>query len=72
MDQVKMDHDGLFDYNRKEPTAEDLAFSRLLPYVRLQMPNFLIGKHHRVIAHYLERLEKGDITRLAIFMPPRH
>ena len=59
-------------FDTKEPELEDLAFSRLLPYVRLQMPNYLIGKHHRMIAHYLEKLEKGEVTRLAIFMPPRH
>lgn len=55
-----------------EPTAHDLAYSRLLAYIRMQMPGYIIGKHHALIAHYLQLLEKGDVTRLAIFMPPRH
>ena len=56
----------------QEPSAHDLAYSRLLAYNRLQMPSFIIGKHHLLIAHYLQKLESGEITRLAIFMPPRH
>jgi len=54
------------------PSIEDYAYSKLLSYIKLEMPAYIIGKHHRLIAHYLELLEKGDITRLAIFMPPRH
>lgn len=54
------------------PTVEDYAYSRLLSYIKLEMPSYIIGKHHKLIAHYLQKLEKGDITRLAIFMPPRH
>ena len=55
-----------------DPTIQDYAYSRLLSYIKMEMPTYIIGKHHRLIAHYLQRLEKGDITRLAIFMPPRH
>ncbi len=53
-------------------SPEDLAYSRLLPFIRTDMPSYMIGKHHKLIAHYLQLLEKGDVTRLAIFMPPRH
>ncbi len=53
-------------------TVNDYAYSKLLSYIKLEMPNYIIGKHHRLIAHYLQKLEKGNITRLAIFMPPRH
>jgi hypothetical protein len=59
-------------FQNQEPSVKDLAHSRLLPYVKLHMPNYMIGLHHRVIAHYLQKLEKGEVTRLAIFMPPRH
>jgi len=55
-----------------QPGIHDYAYSRLLPYIRLQMPNYMIGRHHKLIAHYLQKLEKGEVTRLAIFMPPRH
>ena len=57
---------------KPEPSIYDYAHSRLLPYVKAEMPTYTIGRHHKVIAHYLQKLEAGDITRLAIFMPPRH
>lgn len=53
------------------PGVEDLSFSRLLPYCRYQYPQFEIAKHHKLIAHYLQKAERGEIARLAIFMPPR-
>lgn len=56
----------------QEPRVYDFAHARLLPYVKLQMPKYIIGKHHKLIAHYLQKLEKGEVTRLAVFMPPRH
>ena len=55
----------------KEPTAEDLAYSNLLSYSKSMMPSYIISGHHKLMAHYLQKLERGDITRLAIFMPPR-
>jgi len=50
---------------------EDIAFSRLLPYCKMQYPQFEIAKHHKLIAHHLQRAENGEVSRLAIFMPPR-
>jgi hypothetical protein len=55
-----------------DPQPKDFAYSRLLSYVKMQMPKYMIGRHHALIAKYLQDLEKGTITRLAIFMPPRH
>jgi len=60
------------DLYGNEPKIYDFAYSRLLPYIKLQMPNYIIGQHHKLIAHYLQKLEMGEVTRLAIFMPPRH
>lgn len=37
-----------------------------------QNPEFKIGKHHREIAKILEKVERGEIKRLIINMPPRH
>lgn len=55
-----------------EPTIEDLAFSRLMAYAHLQWPGYRDAAHHRLIARKLEAVERGEITRLMIFMPPRH
>ena len=49
-----------------------LAASRLLCYAALQYPDYKIGRHHRLIADALQQVERGEITRLIITMPPRH
>lgn len=53
-------------------TAEDYAFSRLIAYAAYQWPRYADAPHHRLIARHLEMVERGDITRLMITMPPRH
>lgn len=54
------------------PTAEDYAFSRLISYAAYQWPGYRDAAHHRLIARHLEAVERGDIKRLMITMPPRH
>lgn len=54
------------------PTAEDFAHSRLLSYAAAQFPGYRIGWHHREIAKKLQAVERGEIKRLMISMPPRH
>ncbi len=54
-----------------QPTPEDFAFSRLIAYAAYQWPGYKPAPHHRLIARHLEAVERGDITRLMIFMPPR-
>lgn len=53
-------------------TAEDYAFSRLIAYAAYQWPGYRDAPHHRSIARHLEAVERGEITRLMITMPPRH
>lgn len=53
-------------------TAEDYAFSRLIAYAAYQWPRYSDAPHHRMIARHLEMVERGEITRLMITMPPRH
>jgi len=55
-----------------ELSVEDAAHSCLLSYVRLQWDGYEISKHHQLIANHLEAVERGDISRLMIFLPPRH
>lgn len=47
------------------------ARENLLTFIRAVNPNFIVGDHHRKMCRELERLERGDILRLMIFMPPR-
>lgn len=53
-------------------TGEDFAFSRLVSYAAYQWPGYTDAPHHRLIARHLEAVERGEITRLMITMPPRH
>lgn len=54
------------------PSPEDYAFSRLISYAAYQWPGYRDASHHRLIARHLEMVERGEITRLMITMPPRH
>lgn len=57
---------------RFAPTPEDFAYSRLVAYAAYQWPAYADAPHHRLIARKLESVERGEIQRLMIFMPPRH
>lgn len=54
------------------PTPEDFAHSRLISYAAYQWPGYRDAAHHRLIARHLEAVERGNIKRLMITMPPRH
>lgn len=54
------------------PTTEDLCRSYLLCYTAHQFEQYQIAPHHQMIARYLEAIEKREIKRLLITMPPRH
>ena len=62
----------MIEIPKRPPTLEELAHSKLLSYVAYQFPQYVIGQMHLLIAAYLEAVERGDITRLMIWAPPRH
>jgi len=49
-----------------------LARVDLACYATALWPSFELAAHHRLIVDKLEAVERGDIRRLMIFMPPRH
>lgn len=53
-------------------TPEDFAHTRLISYAAYQWPGYRDAAHHRLIARHLEAVERGEIKRLMITMPPRH
>ncbi|MGA2647443.1 MAG: terminase family protein [Candidatus Sulfotelmatobacter sp.] len=55
------------DHELLQLGREDLACYALAVY-----PNFELANHHRLIVDYLEAVERGDVSRLIICMPPRH
>ena len=46
--------------------------NNFLPFVKAMWPEFITGKHHKIISQKLERVANGDLKRLIINMPPRH
>ena len=46
--------------------------NNFLPFVRGMWPDFIAGRHHRIIAEKLERVASGELKRLIINMAPRH
>ncbi|MBK7550120.1 MAG: phage terminase large subunit [Rhodoferax sp.] len=49
-----------------------LARSNLLPFITYVMPSYTAAAHHKLICEKLEAVERGEIKRLMIAMPPRH
>jgi predicted phage terminase large subunit-like protein len=49
-----------------------LAYSSLLCYCAAQWPPYQITPLHAKIAEHLEAVERGEITRLLLNVPPRH
>lgn len=48
------------------------ARNRLIPFTEYTLPRYHPAAHHRLIAERLEQVERGEIDRLLICMPPRH
>jgi hypothetical protein len=49
-----------------------LAHGDLACYAVALWPQFELAHHHELIASRLEAVERGEISRLMIFLPPRH
>jgi predicted phage terminase large subunit-like protein len=48
------------------------ARDSMMDFVVETMPEYSVASHHRLIVDRLEAVERGDIRRLMLFMPPRH
>lgn len=51
---------------------EELARRRLLDFCTRVDPGYQTPPHIRLLAEHLEALERGEIDRLCVSMPPRH
>lgn len=61
----------------RQAAASELLFRRrarqgLLEFTQYTNPSYEAADHHRLIAEKLEAVERGEIKRLMIAMPPRH
>lgn len=57
---------------QKELAKRELARRKLMPFVKYRFLNYKENWHHKVLADALERVEKGELKRLIVNMPPRH
>lgn len=56
----------------QELLARKRARRGLLSFTEYTFPQYEAAHHHRLIAEKLEAVERGEIQRLMVFMPPRH
>lgn len=57
---------------RKELASRALASRSLLEFTKRSHGSYQVSWHHRMIAERLEAVERGEVDRLMINMPPRH
>lgn len=55
-----------------EAAVKTLASDDLAAFCVATQKDYRPSWHHQVLANKLERVEKGEIDRLMVFMPPRH
>lgn len=48
------------------------AAENLIEFTEYTFQRYRTAKHHRIIAAQLERVERGEIDRLMLLVPPRH
>ena len=48
------------------------AHDDLIEFCKLMQPDYLVGKHHRMLADLLMAIERGDKDRACVNIPPRH
>ena len=48
------------------------AAESLIAFTEYTFPRYRTAGHHRIIAGQLERVERGEIDRLMLLVPPRH
>ena len=56
-----------YEFQKKEAAKQDF-----LTFVKRMWPQFIEGKHHKIISEKFNKIASGKKTRLIINMPPRH
>jgi predicted phage terminase large subunit-like protein len=56
---------------RTEIEKRHAGRTSVLGFATYTWPTYLIGDHHRLLATKLESVERGEIRRLMVFLPPR-
>jgi hypothetical protein len=48
------------------------AYDDLIEFCKRMQSDFIVGKHHRILADLLMAIERGDEDRICVNIPPRH
>ena len=57
---------------REKMMEKELAQKTFMGFVSQVWPEFISGRHHKIMAKAFERVANGECKRLIINMPPRH
>ena len=52
--------------------ANQAARDDLIEFCKRMQSDFIVGKHHRLLADMLMAIEQGDKDRICVNIPPRH
>ena len=52
--------------------TNQLAHDDLIEFCKRMQSDFIVGKHHRLLADMLMAIEQGDKDRICVNIPPRH
>ena len=55
--------------NRRRNEA---AYADLIEFCKHMQPDYIVGKHHRMLADLLMDIEQGNKDRICVNIPPRH
>ena len=58
--------------NRSSLEALQRQCQSIIGFTEYRFPRYRTARHHRLVAEQLERVERGEIDRLMLCMPPRH
>jgi len=57
---------------KQELAKRELARRKLLPFIEYNFEQYRANWHHKLLIEKLEQVERGEIKRLIVEMPPRH
>jgi predicted phage terminase large subunit-like protein len=52
--------------------ANKAAYNDLIEFCKRMQPDYIVGKHHRILANLLMDIEQGNKDRICVNIPPRH
>ena len=56
----------------KEITQAEASQQDFMEYCKTVWPEFINGRHHKIMAEKFNRIANGELKRLIVNMPPRH